>query len=209
MFSGIQHYYFCKRQWALIHIEQQWKENEHTTTGKILHEKADNPLLKEKRKKYFVSRAIPIVSKKLGITGILDVVEFFSTEEGIEIPGKKGKWKPNIIEYKKGREKKDNRDVVQLTAQVICLEEMLNIKIKTADLYYFATKQRKQIEITQELRDLVNRLVEEMHLLMRKKKTPKAEYFKNCKLCSLNSICMPRLSKKKKSIKNYLYGDEI
>lgn len=209
MLSGIQHYYFCKRQWALIHIEQQWAENQYTTEGNILHEKADNPFLKEKRKGYFISRAMPISSKKLKLSGILDVVEFFKSDIGVNISGKKGLWFPNIVEYKRGKKKKDERDIFQLVAQVICLEETLNIDIKHADLYYFLTNKRETIEITDLLRNKVKNMSEEMHNIYESKITPKAEFFKNCTQCSLYFICMPRITKKKKSIENYLYGDSI
>ncbi len=123
MLSGIQHFYFCKRQWCLIHIEQQWKDNELTKEGEYLHEKADNPYLKESRKDIFFSRSMPVSSSKLGFKGILDVVEFKRNEKGIKVPNKDGFWDLKIIEYKRGKEKKDLRDIVQLVAEVICLEE--------------------------------------------------------------------------------------
>lgn len=89
MLSGIQHFYFCKRQWALIHVEQQWAENQATMEGNYLHERADDPFLAESRKKLLISRAVPISSRFLGLSGILDVLEFYQDEEGIFIPGKK------------------------------------------------------------------------------------------------------------------------
>lgn len=207
MLSGIQHFYFCKRQWALIHIEQQWKENKSTQEGNILHEKADKPLLKESRKDTFISRAIPVSSSTLGFSGILDVVEFHQDETGVSLPGRKGKWKPEVIEYKRGKEKSDERDIVQLTAQVMCMEETLNCRLSEGYIYYFRTNQRIPVTITRERRDLVKRLAEEMHEMYRKKETPPAEFFKNCRLCSLVDICIPRMTKKKKDVTHYIYGD--
>lgn len=207
MLSGIQHFYFCKRQWALIHIEQIWSNNSFTAEGNELHEITDDPYLKEKRKDIIISRAIPVGSKELGLSGILDTVEFIKDDNGIPIPNKKGLWQPNIVEYKRGKPKKDNRDVVQLVAQVMCLEEKYNINIENADLFYFSTKKRETIAITNQLRDEVRIMAEQMHTMYENKLTPDAEYFKNCTMCSLYDLCMPRLTKKRKSVQNYLLGE--
>lgn len=205
MLSGIQHFYFCKRQWSLIHVEQQWKENKWTAEGRIVHEKADNPYLKEKRKTHIISRAMPVASSKLGLSGILDVVEFTKLDNaGVEIKGKKGLWHPTIVEFKRGKEKKDNRDIVQLVAQVICLEETLDVNISHSFLYYNQTNKKVKIEITQELRREVKRTADIMHEIYQEGRTLQAETYKNCKECSLYDICIPRLTKKKTSIPNYM-----
>lgn len=205
MLSGLQHFYFCKRQWGLIHIDQQWVENKYTTEGKILHEKADKPEIKEKRKNVFTSRAMKVSSSELGINGVLDVVEFHKNKTGIEISGKKGNWEPVIIEYKRGKPKKDERDIIQLVAEVICLEETLNCHIPHSYLYYHSVNKKIKIDITAELRSLVNDMTSEMHKMYETKRIPKAEYFKNCRLCSLYDICLPRINKKPKNIDNYIF----
>lgn len=207
MLSGIQHFYFCKRQWALIHIEQVWSDNSFTAEGNELHEITDDPYLKEKRKNIIISRAIPVSSKDLGLSGILDTVEFIKSDKGIEIANKKGLWMPNVVEYKRGKAKKDNRDAVQVAAQVMCLEEKYNIQIESADLFYFSTKKRETIAITDQLKDEVRAIAAQMHTIYENKLTPDAEYFKNCTMCSLYDLCMPRLTKKKKSVQNYLLGE--
>ena len=207
MLSGIQHFYFCKRQWALIHIEQVWSDNSFTAEGNELHEITDYPYLKEKRKNIIISRAIPVSSKDLGLSGILDTVEFIKSDKGIEIANKKGLWMPNVVEYKRGKAKKDNRDAVQVAAQVMCLEEKYNIQIESADLFYFSTKKRETIAITNQLKDEVRIMANQMHTMYENKLTPDAEYFKNCTMCSLYDLCMPRLTKKKKSVQNYLLGE--
>ena len=207
MLSGIQHFYFCKRQWALIHIEQVWSDNSFTAEGNELHEITDDPYLKEKRKNIIISRAIPVSSKDLGLSGILDTVEFIKSDKGIEIANKKGLWMPNVVEYKRGKAKKDNRDAVQVAAQVMCLEEKYNIQIESADLFYFSTKKRETIAITNQLKDEVRIMANQMHTMYENKLTPDAEYFKNCTMCSLYDLCMPRLTKKKKSVQNYLLGE--
>lgn len=204
MLSGIQHFQFCKRQWSLIHIEQQWAENEATAHGQILHQKADNPFIKEKRKDIITSRAMHVSSKELGLYGILDVVEFHQSENGVPLKGRHGKWSPVIVEYKRGKPKKDERDIVQLVAQTICLEETLGCTIEIGYLYYHSVNQKKLIDITDNLREEVVELAKQMHEFYAQKTIPKAEYFKNCQLCSLVDICMPRLSKKARNIDNYI-----
>lgn len=208
MLSGIQHYYFCKRQWALIHIEQQWAENQSTMEGNYLHEKADMPFLKEKRKDFLISRAVPVASKVLGFNGIIDVIEFRRSEEGIKLDSHKGTWMPAVIEYKRGKEKPDERDIVQLCAQVICLEEKWSVRINKSYLYYFKTNKRIEVLITDELRNKVIEISKGMHTLYSKRKIPSAEFFKNCSLCSLYDICMPRITKRRSSVDNYLYEGE-
>lgn len=208
MLSGIQHYFFCKRQWALIHIEQQWQESERTAEGNILHKKADKPLIKEKRGDLIISRAVPVSSKLLGLSGVTDIVEFSRTNEGIHVPGKKGLWTPSVVEYKRGKEKRDERDIVQLCAQVMCLEEKWKISISKSYLYYFQTNKRVEIDITEELRKKVIDVSKDMHLMYHQKYTPPAELFRNCTLCSLYDICMPRITKRKPSVKNYLFGED-
>jgi len=204
MLSGIQHYYFCKRQWGLIHIDQQWAENTYTVEGQQLHTKADNPAIKEKRKDMFISRAIHVSSGSLGLSGILDVVEFYKDEKGISFQSKRGKWQPYIVEYKRGKPKKDERDIVQLVAEVMCLEETLACRISSSYLFYHSVNKKIKVEITDRLRDLVSDFCAKMHFYYQHKKVPNAEYFKNCRLCSLYDICMPRMSKKPKNIDNYI-----
>ena len=202
--SGIQHYYFCKRQWALIHIEQQWAENRATAEGKIIHEKADDPFSTESRKNTFISRAIPLVSYTLGFYGIADIVEFTNSKEGVSVKDREGKWIPNIVEYKRGKPKEDNRDIVQLVTQVMCIEEMLGLQLDSADFFYNETKRRTKVKITEALRNQVMSLSVEMHKVYNQRITPKAESGKRCKACSLVNICMPRLTSKKVSVANYI-----
>lgn len=205
MLSGIQHYYYCKRQWCLIHVEQQWEDNEWTAEGHLLHEKSDNPYLKEKRKNRFFSRAMPVSSSILGFSGKLDVVEFTRDDaHGVEIPIKKGKWSPVIVEFKRGKEKKDLRDVVQLVAEVICLEEKFNIDIPISYLYYNQTNHKMEIKITDELRLRVQSIADEMHYLFENGITVGPEHCQCDKGCSLRDISMPNLSKRNESVDNYL-----
>lgn len=195
MISGIQHYEFCPRQWALIHIEQQWEENQKTIQGQEVHKKADKPEIKEKRKGFITSRAMPVHSHQLQITGICDVVEFISDNQGIKLSGYEGKYKVSPVEYKRGSPKKTEADILQLVAQAICLEEMLICSIEEGYLYYDEIKRRVKIEISQELRLKLKNIVEKMHALYKNKYTPKVKTGKWCNSCSLQNICLPKLMK--------------
>ena len=135
MISGIQHFKFCRRQWAFIHIEHQWAENEHTVIGELMHKKAHDPYLTEKRKDVIFVRALPVHSKEMGVTGECDVVEFHKCEDGISLYGHRGLYSIYPIEYKKGRPKHTEEDILQLTAQAICLEEMFSTEIPEGALF--------------------------------------------------------------------------
>ena len=123
MLSGIQHFVFCQRQWALIHIEQQWAENEHTTAGELLHKNAHDPYFNEKRKDIIISRAMPVVSRSMGVSGECDIVEFRKVPDGISLHGHRGLYQVYPVEYKKGSPKAGNADILQLTAQALCLKD--------------------------------------------------------------------------------------
>ncbi len=210
--SGIQHMAFCERQWALIHIEKQWAENVRTVEGRQLHNRVDNPYLFESRVDIVVARAVPIVSYKLGLYGVADIVEFRSVENrgnAIKLPGKPGYWSPYPVEYKRGREKKDDRDEVQLCAQAICLEEMLYTSIENAYLYYGEIRRRVQVKLTETLRQRVVELSQKMHRLLENEITPKADSNKNCWLCSLSDICLPKIGRTKARKVEYYLKDSM
>jgi len=193
MLSGIQHFAFCRRQWALIHIEQQWQENVRTVEGNILHERTHDPFFDEKRKDTIITRALNICSRQLGIYGVCDVVEFQKDAGGISLVGRQGKYKPVPVEYKRGKPKSDEVDMLQLCLQAMCLEEMLSCKIEEGYLYYGETRHREKVEFTDELRQKVCDITKEMHELYERRYTPKVKVNKSCKACSLSDICMPKL----------------
>lgn len=193
--SGIQHFKFCRRQWALIHVEQQWEENVHTVIGELMHKKAHDPYLTEKRKDTIIVRALPVVSKEMGITGECDVVEFRRCEDGVILHGHRGLYSIYPVEYKKGKPKTDEKDQLQLAAQAMCLEEMFSTKVKEGALFYGETKRREIIHITDELRLEVRDMFQEMHHYFSRHYTPKVKTSKSCSSCSLKEICLPKLSK--------------
>ena len=203
MLSGIQHYNFCKRQWAFIHVEQQWEENIRTIEGKILHEKAHNNAIMEKRGDVITSRGMPIFSKTMGIAGECDVVEFHKSSEGISIYGYDDKYIVIPVEYKKGAPKENDVDILQLAAQAMCLEEMLCCQIKHGYLYYGETRHRVKIAFTDELRNEVKTSFDEMHRLFDRRHTPMVKRSKACNACSIKNLCLPILLKNK-NVDQYL-----
>lgn len=207
LLSGIQHFAYCERQWALIHIEQQWQENVKTVEGKHLHERVHNPELVEKRGDLLVTRSLPIVSWRLGLYGMMDLAEFHqvsSDEGGIKLPNREGFWLPKPVEYKRGKPKADDRDEVQLCAQAICLEEMLQVRIEEGDLYYGENRRRVMVVFDPALRGRVEELSRRMHQVFASGITPPAAKGHRCSLCSLKDICMPTLTRKSRSVKSYI-----
>lgn len=198
MLSGIQHFVFCRRQWALIHIEQLWSENVLTVEGRHLHEKTDQPFIKEKRKDRIIVRALPVHSRELGISGICDVVEFIRDPQGIYIPKYQDNFRINPVEYKKGKKKPDLSDELQLIAQAYCLNEMLAAEITKGEIFYFETRKRMTVEITKEKIDKLLEITNEMHHYWSKRWTPRVKITKKCDRCSLKDLCLPILSRKEK-----------
>ena len=203
MLSGIQHFKFCRRQWALIHIEQQWAENVHTVVGELMHKKAHDPYLMEKRKDLLIARSLPIASREMGVSGECDVVEFPKCEDGIKLHGHRGTFSVYPIEYKKGKPKLTEEDQLQLVAQALCLEEMFSTNIPEGALFYGETRRREVVEITDALRQEVRDMFREMHQYFDRKYTPKVKYSKACSACSLKDICLPKLGKSG-SVKTYI-----
>lgn len=207
MLSGIQHYCFCPRQWALIHIEQAWAENRLTVEGQWLHQRVDDPLWMVKRRDVVSLRSVTLVSRRLGLYGVSDVVEMNRSEgaaNAICHPSYDGFWQLSPIEYKRGKPKIDERDRVQLCAQAICLEEMYGVTISHGFLYYGETRHREVVEFDGNLRTLVEELCEHMHQLFGEGRTPLPEYKSHCRSCSLIDICLPKSFAKPPSVNRYL-----
>lgn len=195
MISGIQHFKFCRRQWALIHIEQQWEENAHTVTGELMHKKVHDPSLKEKRKDMIITRALPVVSRELGVRGECDLVEFHKCEDGIRLHGHRDLYSVYPVEYKKGKPKLTEEDKLQLAAQAMCLEEMFSTRISEGAIFYGETRRRETVEMKEELRVQVKDMFREMHQYYERKYTPKVKSNRSCSACSLKEICLPKLGR--------------
>lgn len=193
--SAIQHYVFCKRQCALIHIEQVWIENYFTAEGRQMHETAHNETI-EKRKDIRFERGIPLRSTFYGLSGKADVIEYHKSENK--------KWLPFPVEYKRGKPKMDDCDKVQLCAQALCLEEMLKISIPNGALYYGKTKHRYDVVFDDILREETIKIIKEVRAFIEDKITPKPEYSKKCDSCSLLEICMPKSLEKTNRVNDYI-----
>lgn len=193
--SALQHYVYCPRQCGLIHVDDVWQENVFTVRGNILHEKVDTDTY-ETRGNTKTVRGLRIHSYKFGITGRCDVVEFKETEKGkVVLP----------VEFKSGEPKEDLSDKVQLCAQVICLEEMLNTKISQGAFFYGKIRRRNVVEIDNELRSQTENIIASVREIVSTKKIPTAEYAAKCRNCSIESICQPKAMNKKK-LQNYING---
>lgn len=204
--SGIQHFAFCPRQWALIHIEKQWNENLLTFEGRQLHKRVDNPDFFEARGGILTARAVPVSSYVIGLFGVADIVEFYSVDaNGITLKGRKGQWIAVPVEYKRGNPKKDNVDAVQLCAQAMCLEEMLCTDVSYGYIFYGETKHRTKILFGEGLREQVLNLSEQMHNMFNKQYTPKVNRKnKGCSSCSLFDICIPQIADNSISAREYI-----
>ena len=209
--SGIQHFAFCRRQWALIHIEKLWAENVKTIECNILHERAHNEQLTESRGDTLILRGLYVSSEKLGLSGICDVVEFHRNPEGISLFGREGLWIPYPVEYKRGMPKEDDCDILQLCAQAMCLESMLVCDIPEGSLFYGETKRRQKVLFTPEIKDQVEKYAMEMREYYVRQHTPTAHLSKKCKMCSLKDLCLPKLTNKE-PVSTYIHthiGDNI
>jgi CRISPR-associated exonuclease Cas4 len=182
--SALQHYLFCARQCALIHVEQAWAENVYTAEGRVLHE-ATSDIGTHKRRGVRVVTAMPLVSKRLGVSGIADLVEMHKSEDG--------RWLPFPVEYKRGKPKSHRADEVQLCAQAVALEEMFSVTLTEGALFYGETRRRVTVPLDTELRALTDEVAAKTRSLLAGKTTPPAVYEKRkCNACSLVELCQPK-----------------
>ena len=185
-------------------MEHQWAENYRTVDGSILHEKAHGGGT-ESRGDLLIVRAMRIHSAVLGVSGECDVVEFHKVKDGISIAGREGSYSVIPVEYKRGKPKTDDSDILQVAAQALCLEEMLCCVIPYGYIYYGETRRRTKVEFTDEVREKVISSFREMHKYYEQRYTPKVKTGKKCNACSLKDICLPVLNKKK-TVAGYING---
>lgn len=203
LISALQHWIFCPRQCALIHIEQQWEENLFTAEGRGIHEKVHETAI-EVRDGVRIVRGLRLRSLKLRLVGQSDVVEFHEASDGAVVPGLKGRFRPYPIEYKRGIPKIDFSDEVQLCAQALCLEEMLSTYVPKGSLFYGRPRRRKEVEFTYALKQKTHEESYRLHEFISKKVTPKARYSKKCRTCSLIDLCIPKITGIRKDVNQYL-----
>lgn len=193
--SALQHYLYCPRQCALIHLEQQWAENRHTAEGRLLHDRADTPGV-ERRHGVRTVTAMPISCVSLGISGVADVVEFHEGESS-ECP--------YPVEYKRGRPKAHRADDVQLCAQALCLEDMFGVSVEEGALFYGMPRRRHVVTFDEELRTLTRQIIAQTRGMFASGRTPLAIYeAKRCDNCSLLDLCQPRLLSRAGSVEAWL-----
>lgn len=212
MLSALQHYLFCPRQCALIHVEGLWSENYLTSAGRRLHERVDSGR-KETRRDVHVATSLRLVSNRLNMTGVADLVEFHRVENELDetggrratrLPGREGWWRPFPVEYKHGKPKSHRADEVQLCAQAICLEEMFSLKITSGALFYGEARRRMEVMFDTELRSLTEQTVQAVSWMIAHGATPKSDVSDKCDACSLKGMCRPREVDTSKSARQWL-----
>jgi CRISPR-associated exonuclease Cas4 len=184
--SALNHLVFCERRCALIHVEGVFEENVYTLEGTFAHETADTPGY-QNEKGVRVERALPLYSRRLLLSGRADIVEF----------RRQGKLLiPCPVDYKRGAKHKWENDDVQLCAQALCLEEMLNVAVPSGAIFHGASRRRREINFTEALRRDTNAAIRRLHELIREARVPAAFYEPKCEGCSLKQICLPELPSK-------------
>jgi CRISPR-associated exonuclease Cas4 len=182
--SALQHYLYCPRQCALIHVEQAWAENALTAEGRLLHERTAEARAEMRRGVRTVT-AMPIASRRLGVSGIADVVEMHRDDAG--------RWRPFPVEFKRGRAKAHRADEVQLCAQAVALEEMFGVDIAEGALFYGQPRRRTPVGFDAELRRLTREVAAAARSMIAAGATPPAVFEKRkCGACSLIGLCRPR-----------------
>lgn len=194
--SALQHYLFCPRQCALIHIEQLWAEDGATAEGRLLHEKADSGQ-SETRPGLRIARGLALRSLSLGVAGRADVVEFRGG-------GHAGPTRPVPVKYKRGKPKTHRADEVQLCAQAICLEEMFAVDIPEGALFYGETRRRQVVAFDTELREITARIARETRAMLAAATTPLPVLTKGCRRCSLEALCQPKRLQNPPSVARWL-----
>lgn len=214
--SALQHFLFCPRRAALVHIERLWDENRATAQGHLLHERVHTSE-PESRGDVRTVRGLRLRSLRLGLTGQADVVEFHrltdaavsprvseGLSQGVVLQGVNGLWRPFPVEYKVGKLRHEKGYEVQLCAQALCLEEMLNVAVPEGALFYGKTARRLEIPFDEQLRSETEDAARRLHALVQSGQTPKARYEKKCRECSLQSLCIPKITGIQKNIGAYL-----
>ena len=190
--SALQHFLYCPRQCALIHVERVWLENRLTAEGRILHGRVEEGVT-DRRFGVRTERSVPVRSRRLGVAGVVDVVEVH--QDGRVFP----------VEYKRGRPKRHRADEVQLCAQAVCLEEMLEQAILKGALFYGRSRRRTPVIFDAELRDLTAQTTREVRGLIEARTTPSPVYERRkCDSCSLKEACKPERLQRPPAVEQWL-----
>ncbi len=179
--SALQHYAYCPRQFALIHVEQVWAENRFTAEGQVLHQRVDSNEV-EQRGRVRYERSVSLISQEHGLAGKMDLLEIESGEPPRYFP----------VEYKRGKPKIEQWDKIQLCAQALCIEEMRSVPVKEGALWYWEVRRREPVAIDLQLRNLTLSTITGARVLIESGVTPTPQVDKTrCRACSLKDICLP------------------
>jgi len=208
--SALTHFVFCPRRAALTRLEGIWAENVATVEGGIVHKHAHDDIGSENRDGLHIARGLMARSQRLGLWGHLDVVEFISVPDdegrGATLPGISGRWRPFPVEYKRGRLREEQSFALQLCAQAVCLEEMLNTIVPEGALYYGKTRRRLRVVFTPQVRTATEDAARQLHELVASGRTPRPVHSEKCRACSLAALCLPGALQRPASVEYYLAG---
>jgi len=215
--SALADLLYCERRAALHLVERVWEESVSTAEGTLFHEKVHGLSPTESRRDVRIARGLRIRSLRLGLVGQADVVEFHRLRAnaserdpladqvaGVALEGVKGLWRPFPIEYKVGALRNEKGFEVQLCAQALCLEEMLDVNISEGALYYGKAGRRLEVVFTTDLRSETEQAAARLHELVCSGHTPKASFEKKCHKCSLLDLCLPRVTDARRSVRSYV-----
>jgi len=181
MLSALQHYAYCPRQFALIHIEQVWEENRFTAEGRVLHERVDSGVAEQRRGTRY-ERGVLLLSQRYRLTGKMDLLEIEQGDPSRYFP----------VEYKRGKPKVEDWDRIQLCAQALCIEEMRDAHVSEGAIWYWEVRKREPVIIDDQLRETTIAVIEGAHALLVSGNTPPpTENRKRCRGCSLVDLCEP------------------
>ena len=179
--SALQHYAYCPRQFALIHVEQVWEENRYTAEGRLLHERVDSGVAEQCRNMRY-ERGVMLLSQQYGVTGKMDLLEIESGDSEKYFP----------VEYKRGKPKVEDWDRIQLCAQALCIEEMRQVQVIEGAIWYWEVRKREQVKMDAALRAATLIAIAGAKTLLAEGKTPPPTQEKSrCKACSLVNLCEP------------------
>lgn len=213
--SALAQLVYCERRCALIHLEGLWEDNLFTVEGSNLHARVHEVEV-EMRGDIRTVRDLRLASRRLGLSGKADVVEFHRCPEeqaqsegeaapaGVRLEGQADLWTPYPVEYKRGRPRPDLCYEVQLCAQALCLEEMLKVAVPRGALFFGKPRRRQEIALGENLRRETEALCVQLHELIESGLTPPAQYNKRCRNCSLLDVCMPKIAGTGRSARAYL-----
>ncbi|MHC1712544.1 MAG: CRISPR-associated protein Cas4 [Solidesulfovibrio sp.] len=206
--SALTHFVFCPRRAALTRLEGVWAENKATAQGEVTHQNVHADPGSEIRAGVRIARGVSVRSFRLGLVGVLDVVEFHPVDGemdcGAALHDLSGLWRPFPVEYKGGRLREEPSFAHQLCAQALCLEEMLGATVPDGAVYYGKTRRRLRIAFSAGLRAATEGAARGLHALMDSQRTPSPVYSRRCTSCSLKDACLPKVCGGRRRVRDYL-----